>query len=215
MSAPEGIVQTQMEALLRRVAREQEMLSRRARDAAEEQARNIVERARDEARLRLRQAKEEAHQSHERALADRRAALDTSARQREQALLSELMDRAWRVLPAELAAVWADDAARRAWCTAACAIAARIVMGEGKFAVELDPAMAEDEAGRLAHDLADDGQAAEVRRVDGIGPGLRIRRGLACVDATITGLLASRERVEAELLAELDTLLAQHGGTTT
>ena len=45
--------------------------------------------------------------------------------------------------------------------------------------------------------------------------GLRIRRGLACVDATITGLLASRERVEAELLAELDTLLAQHGGTPT
>jgi vacuolar-type H+-ATPase subunit H len=215
MSAPEGIVQAQMEALLRRVAREQEMLSRRARDAAEEQARNIVERARDEARLRLRQATEEAHQSHERALADRRAALDTSARQREQALLSELMDRAWRVLPAELAAVWADDAARREWCTAACAIAGRIVMGEGKFAVELDPATAEDEARSLARDLGGEGNEAEVRRVDGLGPGLRIRRGLACVDATITGLLASRERVEAELLAEIDTLLAQHGGTTT
>ena len=39
----------------------------------------------------------------------------------------------------------------------------------------------------------------------------------AMVDATyqFTGLLASRERVEAELLAEIDTLLAQHGGTTT
>jgi hypothetical protein len=165
--------------------------------------------------MRLRQASEEAHQSHERALADRRAALDTSARQREQALLSELMDRAWRVLPAELARVWTDDAARREWCTAACAIAARIVMGEGRFAVELDPTLAEEEARRLAHHLAGDGNEAEVRRIDGLGPGLRIRRGLACVDATITGLLASRERVEAELLAEIDTLLAQHGGTTT
>ena len=75
--------------------------------------------------------------------------------------------------------------------------------------------LAEDEARSLARDLASDGNEAEVRRIDGLGPGLRIRRGLACVDATITGLLASRERVEAELLAELDTLLAQHGGTPT
>jgi hypothetical protein len=215
MSAPEGIVQAQMEALLRRVAREQEMLSRRARDAAQEQARNIVERARDEARLRLRQATEDAHQSHERALADRRAALDTSARQREQALLSELLDRAWRILPDELAAVWADAAARRKWCTAACAIARRIVLGEGRYTVELDPALAEDEALGLAHELAGDDADAKVCRIAGLGPGLRIRRGLACVDATITGLLASRERVEAELLAELDTLLVQHGGRTT
>ena len=44
-----------------------------------------------------------------------------------------------------------------------------------------------------------------------LGPGLRIRHGLACVDATAAGLLASRERIEAELLAELDALLEQHG----
>jgi hypothetical protein len=31
------------------------------------------------------------------------------------------------------------------------------------------------------------------------------------VDATANGLLASRERIEAELLAELDALLEQHG----
>ncbi len=81
MSAPESIVQAQMEALLRRVAREQETLSRRARDAAEEQSRTIVARAREEARARMRQAAGEARLSVERALADRRAALDTAARQ--------------------------------------------------------------------------------------------------------------------------------------
>ena len=48
-------------------------------------------------------------------------------------------------------------------------------------------------------------------RVANLGPGLRIRHGLACVDATAAGLLASRERIEAELLAELDALLEQHG----
>jgi len=70
MSAPESIVQAQMEALLRRVAREQETLSRRARDAAEEQARTIVVRAREEARARMRQAAGEARLSVERALAE-------------------------------------------------------------------------------------------------------------------------------------------------
>ena len=45
----------------------------------------------------------------------------------------------------------------------------------------------------------------------GLGAGLRIRHGLACVDATTAGLLASRERIEAELLAELDALLERQG----
>ena len=39
--------------------------------------------------------------------------------------------------------------------------------------------------------------------------------GLACVDASVPGLLASRERVEAELLAELDVLLEQRGRSPT
>ena len=52
----------------------------------------------------------------------------------------------------------------------------------------------------------------DLRRVDKLGAGLRIRGGLACVDATIAGLLASRERVEAELLAELGQLIEQRGG---
>ena len=58
--------------------------------------------------------------------------------------------------------------------------------------------------------MPDAATPAAIREVKGLGPGLRIRRGLACVDATVPGLLASRERVEAELLAELDALLEQH-----
>ena len=211
MSAPEGIVQAQMEALLRRVAREQEMLSRRARDAAEEQARGIIARAREEARSRTRQAAEESHLAVERALGDRRAALETAARQREQSLLRDLMDDAWQTLPHEIEATWNDASARRAWCETACALARRIVLGEGTFTIELDTAAPADAAECAGKCLQDGGQPAAVRRIDGLGPGLRIRHGLACVDATTTGLLASRERIEAELLAELDALLEQHG----
>ena len=85
MSTPEGIVQAQTEALLRRVAREQESRCRCARDAAQEQAGSIVARAWEEARTRLRQAVEEERRAVDKALADRRAALETVARQREQA----------------------------------------------------------------------------------------------------------------------------------
>jgi hypothetical protein len=211
MSAPESIVQAQMEALLRRVAREQEMLSRKARDAAGEQARGIVARAREEARARTRQAAEEARQSLERALTDRRAALETAARQREQSLLRKLMDDAWATLPRELAANWQDPARRNEWCDAACAVARRIVMGSGAFTIELDADAPPDAADRAQRALANGDAAPAVTRVAGLGPGLRIRHGLACVDATTTGLLASRERIEAELLAELDALLEEHG----
>jgi vacuolar-type H+-ATPase subunit E/Vma4 len=197
MSAPESIVQAQREALLRRVAREQEMLSRRARDAAEEQARGIVARAREEAAARVRQAAEEAHRAVGQAVADRRAALETAARQREQTVLRELMDTAWQQLPDVLAGIWAQPEARRAWCDAASALAERTLMGDGEITIEVDD--------------ADRGCQVTMREVAALGPGLRVRRGLATVDATTNGLLASRERIESELLAELDALIEATG----
>lgn len=215
MSVPEGIVQAQMESLLRRVAREQEMLSRRARDAAEEQSRSIVARAREEARARTRLAAEEARQSVERALADRRAALETAARQREQSLLRELMDTAWQALPGALAESWQEPSRRREWCETACALAGRIVMGSGPFTIEIDAAAPPEHGEFLRQCLPDGDEPPTIRAVEALGPGLRIRRGLACVDATVPGLLASRERVEAELLAELDALREQDGRVST
>jgi predicted nucleic acid-binding Zn-ribbon protein len=215
MSVPEGIVQAQMESLLRRVAREQEMLSRRARDAAEEQSRSIVARAREEARARTRLAAEEARQSVERALADRRAALETAARQLEQSLLRELMDTAWQALPGALAESWREPARRREWCETACALARRIVMGNGPFTIDLDAAAPPEQGEFLRQCLPDGDEPPTIRPVEALGPGLRIRRGLACVDATVPGLLASRERVEAELLAELDALREAGGRVPT
>jgi hypothetical protein len=214
MSIPDGIVQAQTEALLRLLAREQEILSRRARDAAEAQARGLVARAREEARARTRAAAQEARASIERALRDRRAELDTAARQREQAMLRGLLDEAWRMLPGALASVWRDPAARRGWCEAAAALARRTLLGDGTYAVELDAEAPDDAAQAAVAALQAAGtDSSRLHPVAGLGPGLRIRRGLACVDATVPGLLASRERVEADLLAELDARLAESSGS--
>jgi hypothetical protein len=213
MSTPEGIVQAQTEALLRRVAREQETRSRRAREAAEEQARSIVARAWEEARARLRQAVDEERRSIARALADRRAALETVARQREQAVLRQLMDEAWRGLPAALEAAWRSEAGRRDWCVAACALAARALDPERGFTVEIDPSAPRHLSEIVGQALQGaNGRQVEWREVPALGTGLRIRCGRACVDATVGGLLSSRERIESELLAEIERLIDKRKG---
>ncbi len=213
MNEPDTIVRAQMEALLRRVAREQESQCRRARDAAEEQARTIVARAWEEARTRLRQAVQEERQGIDKAMGDRRAALETTARQREQAVLRALIDDAWRDLPGTLADSWQDPGTRRNWCEAACAVARNTLTRGTALVAEVDPAAPDDAVKVVLESLAAAGAPrVDLRRVDKLGAGLRIRGGLACVDATIAGLLASCERVEAELLAELGQLIEQRGG---
>ena len=207
MSTPDSIVQAQSESLLRRLAREQEQHCRRARDAAQEQARSIVARAWEEARVRLRQAVEEERRAVDKALADRRAALDTGRRQGEQSVLRELMDAAWVELPGVLEAAWQRPEQRRAWCTAACELAARALARGSAFVVEVDatlePAALEPVLAALRERV---GGSVEARAIPALGAGLRIRSGRACVDATVPGLVASRERVESELLAELERL---------
>jgi hypothetical protein len=207
MSTPEGIVQAQTEALLRRVAREQESRCRRARDAAQEQASSIVARAWEEARTRLRQAMEEERRAVDKALADRRAALETAARQRDQAVLRELMDDAWRDLPGTLVSSWQRDDARREWCAAACAVAVRALQADQGYTVEFDAAVPDDARNVVDQALRHpSGPELRFREVPSLGAGLRIHAGRACVDATVGGLLASRERIESELLAELERL---------
>lgn len=207
MSAPDTIVQAQTDALLRRLSRDQESQCRRTREAAEEQARSIVARAWEEARARLRQAVDEERRAIDKALADRKAALETVQRHGQQAVLRELMDAAWIELPAVLEAGWKDDERRRRWCAAACDIAASSLHGGTRFLIEMDATTPQHDVDRACAALRERvGDDVEVRAVPSLGAGLRIRSGRACVDATVPGLLASRERVESELLAELERL---------
>jgi hypothetical protein len=166
-----------------------------------------VARAWEEARTRLRQAVDEERRAVDKALGDRRAALETVARQREQAVLRELMDDAWRDLPGALVSSWQRDDARREWCAAACAVAARALQADQGYTVEIDVAVPDDVRGIVDRALRhSSGPEVRFREVPTLGAGLRIHAGRACVDATVGGLLASRERIESELLAELERL---------
>jgi hypothetical protein len=204
----ETILDTQTLALLRRLAREQEMRTRRAREEAAEQARDIVRRARTEARTRVHQAVLETRREQDLAVARRRAAIETRERRTRQAMLRRLLDDAWRRLPAALQTRWADAASRMAWCRSACAQARRSLLRTEWIVVDLDPRWRDELLEVVEHCFAErQSGTLEVVAVAEVGPGLRVRGGKACIDATIDGLVAARERIAAELLAEIDLQL--------
>ena len=204
----ETVLEAQTVALLRRLSREQEMRTRRARDEAAEQSREIVRRARAEARTRVHEAALETRRDIELSIARRKAAIDTRERRARQAMLRKLLDDAWQRLPVALAGRWSDSEARRAWCRSACAQAADSLLDSGRRTVELDPRWLEELGDVARAALTGSAGSVDVVPVASLGPGLRIRGGRACVDATVGGLLASRERIAAEAHAEIDHALA-------
>jgi F0F1-type ATP synthase delta subunit len=58
--------------------------------------------------------------------------------------------------------------------------------------------------GPLVRNRLEGPSTIDVTATDGLGAGLRIRAGDACIDATVAGLLAARERIASELLAEFE-----------
>jgi len=203
MNDVESLLEAQTVALLRRLGREQDSRTRHIRDEAETQAADIVRRARAEARTRVHQAVVDTRREDEMALARKRAALDTRARRNRQATMRELLDRAWQALPAALQSRWLDPTARARWCDAACVSARRSLRHLDRLQVEVDPQWLAH-VGPLVRGRLEGPSNVEVTAMDGLGAGLRIRAGDACVDATLAGLLAARERIASELLAEFE-----------
>lgn len=199
------LLEAQTVALLRRLAREQESRTRRAQDEAAEQARDIVRRARSEARTRVHQAVVDTRREIELALARRRAAIETRERRARQGMLRRLLEDAWKRLPAALEHRWSNRDARTTWCRAACNQAARSLLHAERMCVEIDTRWRDELQPVVATSLGD---GVEVTPVDDLGAGLRIRAGRGCVDATVAGLIAARERIAADLLAECEQRLA-------
>jgi vacuolar-type H+-ATPase subunit E/Vma4 len=203
MNDVESLLEAQTTALLRRLGREQESRTRHIRDEAATQAADIVRRARAEARTRVHQAVVDTRREDEMALARQRAALDTQARRSRQATLRELLDRAWQALPSALQSRWLDAAARERWCDAACVAASRSLRHLDRLQVEVDPQWLA-EVGPLVRSRLEGSSQVDIVATDSLGAGLRIRAGDACIDATVAGLLAARERIASELLAEFE-----------
>jgi hypothetical protein len=214
VSAISPLVQTQAEALLRRVARDGATRVLAERRAGEERVRELLAEARREARARVQAAIAEERRLHDRALAERRAALDTESRRRDHELLGTLVAQAWQRLPDALAARWNDPAGRREWCLAAGAQASESLPAEPGLVVEVDAGADAAQRSVISESLRLAGLVAlRLEGVPGLGAGLRLRAGAARVDATVAGLLCVREQVEAALLIEIEGRLAARLGS--
>jgi hypothetical protein len=135
-----------------------------------------------------------------------RVDLETHRRDHDFECLAGALQAGLARLPGEIEARWAEPAARQCWCESALEGAAA-VLGRGGWRVEHAPGLGEGGAERLSA-LATrlGGEDCVLAEVEGMRAGLRILRGGASYDATLAGLIAQRDRLEAALLAEITAL---------
>jgi hypothetical protein len=182
---------------------------RQARARADE----VVRDSRRAARARVHEAVTEERRRRESAVLEARQRLDTEARRQVQRRYRHLLGEAWPELTRELAARWAQPEARAEWCELLLEEAGDTLGGDGWIIEHPHPktgAWSRDDERRLEKALAARNLPAARFRADAeVDAGLRIRRGGACLDGTIAGLLARRTAVEGRLIAHWETASAR------
>jgi hypothetical protein len=179
---------------------------REAMDKARAEAAEILRRAWRREREHL-HASVQAERSRARALIQaaqaERATRERASGDRQNAVL--LAD-AWPRLRALLLARWRDPAARETWLARALD-QARKSLPPGPWTVRHAPDWGAPEAAGATLALAagpkGEGRALRFLADPGIAAGLIIEGGAAVLDASLDGILADRQRLEARLLALL------------
>jgi vacuolar-type H+-ATPase subunit E/Vma4 len=214
--APASVLDAQARALLGLVSERREARMREIRLKRDAQVQEILRSARAEARESLHQAvaRERARMAQGLRQAQARAELET--RQRAQRETLTLLQYMWERIAMALEARWHIDEARSAWISAAVQEAGRLLGGR-PWRIEPAADVKADEQQRAAAQARGGGASdVEWQLEPKCRAGLRVRTSGACLDATIEGLLADREEVEALFLSEYFALggaVAQQAST--
>jgi hypothetical protein len=192
----------QEEALLQQVTDDRERRRAALRAAAESQAKQIVRSARAEARSTVHNAVIQERTRMDLGMRQAAAHADFEARRREWQKSRELLEQMWILIAGALERRWREPALRRAWIDAAIGQAAVLLPGRA-WLIESGPNLTEQERGELI-DRAQGRGAGTVKwsLQPEVPVGLRIRADNVCVDASVAGLLAQRDSIEAAFLAE-------------
>jgi hypothetical protein len=199
---PNSVVDTQSAALLQRVTEDRERRCAVLRTTAESQATQIVSSARAEARNTVHNAVIQERSRMDLGMRQARARADIEARRRERQKSRELLEQMWTEIETALEQRWREAAPRRAWIDAAMGQAAALLAGRA-WLIESGPDLTAPERS----DLTAAAQALGAKTVEWslqpvMPPGLKIRAQNVCIDATVPGLLARRDAIEAAFLAE-------------
>ncbi|MBT8087638.1 MAG: hypothetical protein KJO46_06355 [Gammaproteobacteria bacterium] len=212
MSSFESIISHQVETLTGVLREHTEKRRGEILSKARERADAVLRHSRHAARTRMHEAVTEERRRRESALLEARQRLDTEARRQVQRRYRDLLGEAWPGINRELAARWAEPEARAEWCELLLDEAGDALGGDGWIVEHPDSgtgAWSRDDKRRFEQALAArDMPAVEFKADNGIDAGLRIRRGGACLDGTIAGLLSRRSAVEGRLIANWETVVA-------
>jgi hypothetical protein len=201
-AAPLSVLDAQIQAMLERVDQHRERRTGEIRAKADAQKLEIVRGARTEARESLHRAvaRERARMAQGLRQAEARAELES--RRRAQLETRTLLTHMWEDIAAVLELRWRSAAQRGDWIAAAVGEAAQLLARQSWRIEHAAGVSAEDRRRGESGALAGGARAIEWQLDTQLTAGLRVQAPGACLDATVAGLLARREEVEAAFLSE-------------
>lgn len=200
---PASVLDAQTQRLLQLVDDYREQHCHTLLDRAEQQARALLKQARQDALRRVREAVAAERARGRERVETAEARLQTRHRQREQQQTLLALEQAWPRLETALQVQWDEARTRRTWVDNAIRQALR-TLPKDRWALTHPAGWDSRELDALAAAIREHcGAPPELSADESLHAGLRLCCAGACVDATVAGLLADRERITARLLAKL------------
>lgn len=197
-----AIVDRQVDRMVRLVRRYEASEIEKILDRAYATARERVRAARRDARQRVHEAVGELRSEMDTALTRIRAGDEARMRRHELGMARLVLAEGHEVLARSVRARWQDPPLRDAWVSSLLE-QATAVLPAGEWEVEHAADWPDDEREAFSARVREaTGQTPKLDARDDIAAGLRIGIGGASLDATLDGLLARGEELEARLLAE-------------
>lgn len=208
MSSPHSVLELQVQTLLEVVESHREARCQELRAEAERQRHALLAQAYGEARRRMHEAVEEERLRGRQRIAAARAQVQTRLRQRAHQTALLLLHQGWDSVHETLMARWKVPESRRRWIEALGRQALRTLPRQ-RWRIEHPPGWDTGEADALCAQVEGHcGARPDFRADNDVAAGLRLVTDGACLDGTLKGLLVDRSATEAQLLAQLNRLLA-------
>ncbi len=207
MSEPHSVLDAQVETLLDLVERHRAERCNQLLAQAQERRHSLLAQAYGEARARMHEAIVTERRRGNEKLDATRAQLETRARQQQHRTALLLLRQGWELLGQAALQRWKAATQRRLWVRTLLRQAMQL-LPRCAWVIEHPPGWDTAECAAQLEAIREHCGVEPQLRADGqMHAGLRICADGACLDGTLEGLLADRDSIEAQLLAQLHRLL--------
>lgn len=211
---PGGVLEAQVQALLQLLEQYRQERCAQLQAEAMTKAGALVRQAHRAARQRMGEAVQAERLRARQQLAASRAQVQTRLRQQQYQTAHLMLRHGWELLGTAVLQRWKNAPARRQWVSGLLHQALH-ALPRCHWVIEHPPGWESVECESLLPALQGHCGALPRFRADAnLHAGLRICAEGACLDGTLEGLLADRNAIEADLLAQLQRLLSSAGADT-